>query len=197
MSIKKVFNELNTLLAANQDKLVSELMPQLIELMSSKNASGSNGPTSYKDENGKVIAVFCYYHKKWELVADHEYGAKAGTTTGLNSMCKLGVNQWTKQQREFKKAQSALLTRLASGELEVSQLSEAQAELNVAKDSIVFAESYPTAFDSLDDLLDSLELQEVKPTAKVPKAKVPKAKVAKAKVAKVVAVQEDDWNVPS
>lgn len=190
MSIKKVFNELNTLLSANQDKLVSELMPQLIELMSAKNASGSNGPTSYKDESGKVIAVFCYYHKKWELVADHEYGLKAGTTTGLNSMCKLGVNQWTKQQREFKKAQSELLTKLASGELEVSQLSEAQAELNVAKDSIVFAESYPTAFDSLDVLLDCLELQEVTPTAKVSKAK------SKTK-AKVVEVQEDDWNVQS
>lgn len=190
MSIKKVFNELNTLLSTNQDKLVSELMPQLIELMSSKNASGSNGPTSYKDENGKVIAVFCYYHKKWELVADHEYGLKAGTTTGLNSMCKLGVNQWTKQQREFKKAQSALLVKLANGELEVGQLNEVQAELNAAKDSIVFVESYPIAYDSLDDLLDSLErAEEVRP-AKVSKAK-PKTK------AKIFEVQEDTWNVLS
>jgi len=189
MSIKKVFNELNTLLSANKDKLVSELMPQLIELMSSKTASGSNGPTSYKDENGKVIAVFCYYHKKWELVADHEYGAKAGTTTGLNSMCKLGVNQWTKQQREFKKAQTELLTKLSTGELPIDQLSVVQEEIAATKDSIVYAESYPTAFDSLDDLLDSLEAVEVPKTVK--------PKVTKAKAKKVAKVQEDDWNVPS
>jgi len=185
MSIKKVFNELNTLLSANKDKLVSELMPQLIELMSAKTASGSNGPTSYKDENGKVIAVFCYYHKKWELVADHEYGAKAGTTTGLNSMCKLGVNQWTKQQREFKKAQTELLNKLSTGELPIDQLSVVQAELAATKESIVFAEGYPTAFDSIDDLLDSLEAVEV-----------PKP-IRKSRVKKVAEVQEDDWNVQS
>ncbi len=152
MTIKKVFNEVNELLVANSTKLVSEIMPQLLALMSAKTGGSETGSTCYKNEQGEVIAVFCYYHKKWELVSEHEYGAKVGTTTGLNSMCKLGVNQWTKQQREFKQAQTKLLSQLASGELQVSDLASVQAELEEKKSSVVFVSNYKPAYDSLDDL---------------------------------------------
>lgn len=163
-NVKKVFVELNALLLANQDKLVSSIMPQILELMSAKNSS--NGPASYKDEHGKVIAVFCYYHKKWELVSEHTYGAKVGTNTGLNSMCKLGVNAWTKQQREAKKAEAELLGKLSSGELKVEDLASAREEIEASKSLVSYPTNYPIAFDSLDELEDYLE-SGVKPATKV------------------------------
>lgn len=173
MSIKKVFNELNQLLSSNQDVLVKDLMPKLLELMSAK--TSSNGPASYRDSDGKVVAIYCYYHKVWELVEDHEYGAKAGTNTGLNTMCKVGVNAWTKQQREFKKAQSELLTKLASGELAIEQLSEAQVELETKKNAIVMPENFPKSFETLEmleDFLENAEVVEAKPTKKARAKKV-------------------------
>ena len=154
-SIKKVFTEINAFLSANQGKLVSEVMPELLAMMSAKVTN--NGPASFKNEKGEVIAVYCYYHKKWELVNQHVYGAKSGTNTGLNSMCKLGVNQWTKQQREGKKAEAELLTKLANGELKVEDLVEARQSIEDKKSSIVFVESYPIAFDTLEELENYLE----------------------------------------
>ena len=131
-------------------------MPQLRALMSAKVGGSSIGATHLKDEEGNVIAVYCYYHKKWELVANHIYGAKVGTTTGLNSMCKLGVNQWTTQQRVAKKAKEDLLTKLQSGEIAVEDLASEQEAIEEQRNAIVFADSYPTAYNSLEELKKSL-----------------------------------------
>ena len=68
------------------------------------------------DEEGR-LQVFCYYHKTWELVDQVPYGKKVNTHTGLNAMCKVGTNQWTKQQREAKSAGSDLLKLIAVGKL--------------------------------------------------------------------------------
>ena len=89
-----------------------------------------------KDDNGEVFAVYCYYHKKWELTSECEFGAKKGTASGLNTMCKEGVSRWTKQQRVAKKAKEQLLDAVASGEIEVSDLADKQAEIDEAKNVI-------------------------------------------------------------
>lgn len=151
-TIKKVFSELNELLQANKDMLVSDLMPQLTKLMSAKVGGSEVGATNLKDNEGNVIAIYCYYHKKWELLADHEYGLKASSVTGYNSMCKIGVNAWTTQQRITKKATEALLTKLQSGELTLELLPEAKAEIEEQRNAIVFAEKYPKAYDTIEAL---------------------------------------------
>lgn len=156
MQIKKVFSEVNALLEANKDQLVSSLMPQLLALMSAKVGGSEVGSTHLKDDQGNVIAIYCYYHKCWELLADHTYGLKAGTTTGYNSMCKLGVNQWTTQQRLAKKAKEALLTKLQNGELAIEDLAHEQELIERQRTNIVMAENYPRSFGSLEELKASL-----------------------------------------
>lgn len=151
MQTKKVFTELYTLLNANLESTVASLMPQLLELMASKN----NGETSYKVD-GEVVAVYCYYHKKWELVRTHAYGAKASTSTGLNTMCKLGVSEWTKQQRQAKNAKSALLAGVADGTVSHLELHSKLEEIEANKESIIYADVYPIAYDTIEELQASL-----------------------------------------
>ena len=128
-NIKKQFVEVYELLEANSSKKVSTILPELIELMSRKTNGGTNGHTYKKDDEGNVTHVFCYYHKEWEDVTEVEYGAKKGTATGLNTMCKEGVSNWTKQQRAKKKAEAELLTKVASGELKPEDIAEEQARI--------------------------------------------------------------------
>jgi replicative DNA helicase len=106
-------------------------MDQLLPLMESQQRDKNH----YTDEHG--LWIFCYYHKEWELTKQVEYGSKVNTSTGLNSMCKVGTNQWTRQQREFKQSKSNLLELVSSGELEVSEIDSKINELEIEKNRIV------------------------------------------------------------
>lgn len=118
-TIKKQYQELHTLLTealAGKPKVqLNTLMPQILALMEAKKGGSDKGTTFLKDDEGNVIAVYCYYHKKWELVEHIEYGKKANTATGLNTMCKVGVSCWSKQQRTYNKAKDDLLMQMAEG----------------------------------------------------------------------------------
>lgn len=111
MKVKKSFEEIIDFLKANQNKKVSSIIDEIYSMCESKKQSSA----SIKDENGKVLAIFCYYHKQWEIVADVIYGSKVTSTTGLNTMCKIGTSMWTKQQRDSKKATIELLEDVSLG----------------------------------------------------------------------------------
>ena len=132
MTIKKVYTELHALLVANEGKKVSSIMDDILVLMNSK----VNDKNHRVDELGNVTHVFCYYHKVWEDVTIFEYGSKVNSTTGLNTMCKIGVNYWTKQQRVYKQSKADLLDQLANGESEVRDLADKLQEIEDAKDYI-------------------------------------------------------------
>lgn len=136
MAIKKVFQPLVDFLEANRDSKVKTIIDGAIELCSAK-AGGGGASTFIKDAAGKVTHVFCYYHKKWEEVGPVEYGAKASSPTGYNSMCKLGTSEWTKQQRAAKKASIDLLTNVGAGKVNPSDIVKHQEDINAAKAVIV------------------------------------------------------------
>lgn len=118
MTVKKQFVELVAFLEANQKKNVSTILDAVREMCSS-----SQTVNFKKDAEGNVTEVFCYYHKVWESVSEHEYGKKASNkATGLNTMCKVGVNAWTKEQRAKSKTRDELLDQLAKGEITADEL---------------------------------------------------------------------------
>lgn len=131
-TIKKGFIEVHQILIENSDMKVKDVIEQLMPIFESKQRDKNHRT----NENGQ-LEVFCYYHKEWENTEEIEYGKKANTATGLNSMCKVGTNQWTKQQREFKKAKADLLTQVANGELAIEDINEEIAKLEDAKNIIV------------------------------------------------------------
>jgi len=118
-TIKTQYQDVHNLLQDNAGKkLTTKLMDQFVELMQSKVMA----KTFKKDDEGIVTHVYCYYHKEWENISEIDYGKKASTSTGLNTMCKQGVSNWTKQQRVMKLAKAKLLDDVASGEVEASEL---------------------------------------------------------------------------
>jgi len=131
-NIKKNYQDLVAFLEANPNKKVATLLPQIIEMCEAK----VNSRTFEKDESGTVTKVFCYYHKVWEDVAVVEYGAKKGTATGLNTMCKEGVRAWSKAQRDAKKAKEELLAKVVSGEIDACDLQTKMDEIEAIRVSI-------------------------------------------------------------
>lgn len=134
-NVKKAYVELIAILEANSNEKVSAILPQILELCQSKGSGVTN--TVLKNDTDEVYAVFCYYHKKWELIDECEYGAKKSTASGLNTMCKEGVSNWTKQQRIAKQAKVELLDSITNGELLVEDLSEAQEAIEEARTVVV------------------------------------------------------------
>lgn len=149
-NIKKAYVELVELLQANSNKKVGSILDEVMQLCAAKSGGGSGMSTVLKDEEGNTIAVFCYYHKKWEFVAGVEYGVKTSTSSGLNTMCKEGVSQWTKQQRLAKQAENALLDQLAAGTLAVDELESARAAISEEKQQVV-ARADEHGFDTLEE----------------------------------------------
>lgn len=139
MTIKKQYEDIVTFLQENPNKKVSSILEQVKAMCESK----TKGRTFAKDENGEVVAIFCYYHKQWEMLADVEYGSKKSSSTGLNTMCKKGVRGWTRTQKLMRDLDISLLSKVVAGEIEASEVSTfktnkiAETKENVAKDEKV------------------------------------------------------------
>jgi len=153
MAIKKAFEPIIEILEANRNSKVSTVLDQILELASAKKAGGGNGGTTFvKNEAGEVVAVRCYYLQKWVDPRTVEFGAKAGTPTGLSTMCKYGTSMWTKQQREYKKAQAELLARVTSGEVSPAELPALLADAEAARDAIVLPDSF-AVYDTAEECI--------------------------------------------
>ena len=147
MSTKKAYVELVSFLESNKAKKVSTILEEVYRMTQAKQSQTN----SHYNEDGELIAIFCYYHKRWELLSEHTYGAKKGTKTGLNSMCKVGVNQWTKQQAQAKKANGELLLKVSRGEIAIEDIPSVQAEIEAERVSTKYEDDY-VGFESIDEL---------------------------------------------
>jgi len=155
MSIKKSFLPVYEIMVANPRMTVSELLPVVEPLMVTRKGAGRSTTMSYRDETGKVVAIRCYYYKKWLPTSCVEFGVKNNSATGLNTMCKFGVQLWTQQQRAYRKGKEALLDALASSEVSPSDIDAKLAELEKAR---VHIEEFPYpewSFETLEELLAS------------------------------------------
>lgn len=132
MSIKKSYIEVIEFLQANENKKVSSIMEQVLLMAESKKQS----TTSLFNDADEVVAIFCYYHKQWEIVKDVAYGSKKNTNTKLNTMCKVGVSKWTKAQRDFKVGEANLLESVANGDIQPSDIKHHKEDLEVMRHTI-------------------------------------------------------------
>jgi hypothetical protein len=154
---KKVFIPLMSLLNANQDAKVSDILEQAQELTSAKSGGGgSRATTFHKDEDGVVVAIRCYYHQKWMDPRVVEFGNKASSPTGFNNMCKEGVSNWTRQEREAKKANAELLNRIIAGDLDPSDAPAEQEAIEAARNEVAPRED-GYGYDTLEELLDAAQ----------------------------------------
>lgn len=151
-NVSEVLPSLVEFLEINSDKKVSTILEEfkLLEVNLPRNPNPNRQSTSYYKDD-KLVAIYCYYHKQWEYVADVEYGKKASSTTGLNTMCKVGVRMWTAQQKAIKLVNETILEQLTSGELQVEDLKATKDSL-VEECRVINQEDMPTGYDSIDEL---------------------------------------------
>lgn len=139
MTIKKAYVEIINLLEANENAKVKSILDQVRELASAKVGAREGGSTFIRSVEGNVVAVLDYYFKRWmPLVGEKavEFGAKKSTSTGLNTMSKAGVSEWTKQQRVAKAAEADLLAKVAAGEIQPADIQAEQAKIEEARKAI-------------------------------------------------------------
>lgn len=151
MSVKKAFQPLIDFLQANADEVISDVMPKILEFTSAKGAGGV-ATTVHRNEEGEITHVRCSYFKAWMPLSHVEFGAKAGSASGLNSMCKEGVSFWTKQQRDFRKAKEALLDQVSAGDIAPDQIQAELESLEVAR-TMIHTHSADMAWAELEDAL--------------------------------------------
>lgn len=150
-TIKKAYQPIVEYLNANLEMKVKNVIDQVIAFAEAK-AGRVEGSTFVRDASGAVVAINDYYFKRWmPLVGEKavDFGAKQKSATGFNTMCKEGVSAWTKQQREAKNAMAALLTKVASGEVQPSDIAAEQAKIEEARKAILPTE---LGFESIDEL---------------------------------------------
>lgn len=161
MTIKKDLQPLfNHLQALEGKKLTSKLINEIAtQFLATKNSNGSGSrTTAYFNDKRELVAVFCYYHKKWELVSAIEYGQKAGTKTGLNTMCKEGVSAWTKSNRSKVKAKDDLLAQYTAGTIDSDAFKAALQALD--EPAVIEPHSDEEhSFDTIEQLEAFLEAQ--------------------------------------
>lgn len=148
--VKKAFISLIDYLEANKDSKVKTILEGAIDIASAKSGGAAGGGTFLKDKDGNVVAIFCYYHKKWEdpraeinstVNPNHcDYGIKSTSPTGLSNMCKEGTSAWTKQHREAKKGNEELLTKVASGDIQPGDIIAHQEDIAAKRDVIITRE---------------------------------------------------------
>ena len=133
MAIKKDYVELVNFLETNKNKKVETILDLVREMCSQKVET-----TFKKDDEGNVTHVYCYYHKVWEDVSQVEYGKKASNkATGLNTMCKVGLNQWSKQQRVAQKEKNELLEKMAKGEVTQEEFTQELDAIELRRNTII------------------------------------------------------------
>ena len=135
MTIKKVFQPIIELLQSNLQATVSDLMGQIEAIAMAKpgGGGGDGSPKSVLNPDGTPHAIFCYYHRKWELVSEVEFGAKLSSATKLNSMCKEGAARWSAQNTKSKTDTADLLPSISSGDLAIADIPSAQAKIETTR----------------------------------------------------------------
>ena len=146
-TIKKQFVEIIAFLEANKNKKVDTILAEAIAMAESKKRDS----TVLKDDEGNVIAIYCYYHKQWELLKDVPYGKKASSASGYNTMCKVGVSKWTKQQSLAKKAKEEILTLVQEGEIDPSDIKIKLDEVE-ANRLVIDTNDMPIGFANEEDI---------------------------------------------
>lgn len=152
MTIKKSYAEIVAFLEANKNKKVSTILDEIYSMTSQKTQS----KTFLANDKGEVFAIFCYYHKQFELLDEVDFGKKASSTTGYNTMCKIGVRHWTAQNKAVKQVGSTILEMLENNEIKADEISDKREEL-IAKAKEINTDDMPVGYQTAEEAYEAYE----------------------------------------
>lgn len=141
-----------TILEDNSNKKVSSIIELIKEL---EEVKSMRQKTYIMTKENEPFAIFCYYHKHWELVDETEYGLKSSSKTGLNTMCKLGTNKWTKQQKDAKKQEAELLQKVIDQSCTIEEAETLKQDIETNRQVIDNESSVGYTFEEITELLNA------------------------------------------
>ena len=141
-----------TILEDNKNKKVSSIIELIEELNEGKSLRQK---TYIMTKDNKPFAIFCYYHKQWELVDETVYGLKSSSKTGLNTMCKLGTNKWTKQQKDAKKQEAELLSWVIDQSISIEEAETMKKDIETNRQVIDNESSIGYTLEEITELLNA------------------------------------------
>lgn len=142
-------------LIENQAKKVSTILEEVITLASPApraTTTRTRAPSAIRDDADNVVGIYDTYFKRWMPVVGSkavEFGVKASSNTGFNSMSKVGQNHWAKSNGQAKAILDSLLDKVIKGELTPEQVAGQKAEADALRITI---EHTDDGFDTLEDL---------------------------------------------
>ena len=160
MSIKKAYTEIVDLLEKNKAKKVSDIFEQVVAIASAK-VTREIGSTYLKDDKDQIVAIRCWNFKRWmPLVGDKavEFGKKRNTATGLNTMCKEGVRDWTKRQSIKRKAKDQLMQDIKAGKVKIDQIDTLEKKIEEEATKVT---KTTTGFETKEQVIAYLKTQKV------------------------------------
>lgn len=152
-NIKKAFQPIVAFLEDNKNKKVDTVLQEVKDMCAAKGAGGT-ATTVHRDENGNVIAIHDYYFKQWMPLSHVEFGAKAGSASGFNTMSKEGVSNWSKQQRDYRKGKEELLELVGKGEVAPDEIQARLEQLEEDRKRII-PRADGIGFDTIEELLET------------------------------------------
>lgn len=156
MAIKKVFLPILAILESAMTSTVAEVIEQVRAVASAKVGGGGGKATNFhRNEAGDIVAIKCYAFDKWMDPRVVDFGKKANTPTGYNTMCKAGVAVWTQAQSAFKKGKEAVVAQLLAGEIDNTAAQEQIEALEATRVSVPELPADIQGFDNLEDCLNN------------------------------------------
>lgn len=152
MTIKKAFQSVIAFLESNKDARVSKVLDQVKEMCSAKQGGGTTARSFYKVGEA-VVAARCGFFELWFDPTVVEFGKKAGTASGLNSMCKLGVNEWTSRNNAHKKGREEAFSQFTDNKITAEEFQTKLREIDAAKDAEKTLPEGVVGYATLDELL--------------------------------------------
>jgi hypothetical protein len=153
--VKKAYSDIYAVLVKNKKKKVSEILDDLLEIMKPK-TDRILGETFIRNSENAIVAIRCWYFKRWmPLVGTKKvlFGSKKSSTTGYNTMCKIGCSHWYRQQREKKKALMNLPIDIKNKKVKIDEIEKVQEEIE-AKASVI--EKTTLGFETKEEVIKYL-----------------------------------------
>lgn len=158
-NIKSPYKELLKIFIEHGNKKVNTVLKEFQEEIEALAAYGGGSDKKFIRcaKTGKVIAILCWYHLRWELLVGEnatKYGLRSKSATGYNYMCADGNRKWNAKYAVYKTA----FARLEGSGAQGDAFNKANEQL-IATRSIVDLESpgTPEGYETKEEALEALE----------------------------------------
>lgn len=156
-TLRPLYEELLNIVNTTPDMPASKVLVKLTPYIRKKSGKGSRSGklAVYDQATGLPRALFCTYHKKWELVPAAHYTKKSTSPTGYATACAEGTLYRRKQLADHRRSLAHLMNQITDGLI-------TQAELKAAneRDNLLLKRIIPridqNAYESKADVVRAL-----------------------------------------